>query len=94
MKVPGFIVANIVVPSNDRIQPSLHLSDVFKNLENAYNEMERLWSTEKKAFDETGDPYTSLRDGNTARGLKYESQIGGTVLYMWIIREVSVEMEE
>lgn len=94
MKVQGFIVVNIVRPSNDQIQPSVHLSAVFKYFENARKEMERLWGAEKKAFDKTGSPYTSIQDGNTTRGLKYESQVGGTVLDMWIIKEVSVEVEE
>lgn len=94
MKVSGFIVVNIARPSNDQIQPSVHLSTVFKNFGDAYKEMERLWTAEKKAFDETNEPYTSLWDGNTMRGLKYVSQVGGIVLDMWIIKEVSVEVEE
>ena len=94
MKVQGFIVVNIVRPSNDRIRPSVHLSAVFKHFGNAYKEMERLWDAEKKAFDKTGESYASIQEGNTMRGLKYESQVGGTVLDMWMIKEVSVEVEE
>ena len=94
MKVTGFTIVNVVRPSNDRIQPPVHLFDVYKNFGGAYKELERLWGAQKKAFDETGSPYTSIQDGNTMRGLKYESQVGGTVLDMWVIKNISVEVIE
>lgn len=89
------------------IPPGIHMNNIFKKFGDAYKEMERLWndtknflriyatSRERQEGTPYEEPYVSFENGNTVRGLRYYSPSQDTeVVDMWIIKNISVDVEE